>query len=81
MVRMGYFGMGGGGGGGGVGVGGVATVDGAGIATGGGVVGIGTADAGSPQPAIAVARFHPPSPLTSLHVDWNVKRIVFGEGL
>ena len=78
---MGYFGMGGGGGVVGVGIGGVATVDGAGIATGGGVVGTGTADAGSPQPAIPVARFHPPSPLTSPHVDWNVRRIVFGEGL
>ena len=54
---------------------------GAGIATGGGVVGTGTAAAGSPQPAIPVARFHPPSPLTSPHVDWNVRRIVFGEGL
>jgi hypothetical protein len=83
MVRIGYFGMGGGGGVGGIGIGGggvatPATVVGVG---GGGVVGTGTAVAGSPQPAIDVARFHPPSPLTSPHVDWNVRRIVFGEGL
>ena len=80
MVRMGYFGMGGGGGVIGVG-GGVATPATVVGVVGGWVVGTGTAAAGSPQPAIDVARFHPPSPLTSQHVDWNVRRIVFGEGL